>query len=316
MNDDIFIENLPFNMVERTILKQSFDKLISRNNRVSFSAFNIGGVSYSMESLEISKKISIDLAVKIVDMVADKLYSIGNMPKILIANLSFTKDIKESYIKKLTAAMSIVARDLGAVFVIGNANYFSGTDKILIDVLGVGEKFADITEKYNNNAEIVLAGYLGVYGTAYLINQNKDILNNSLSMSFLDNSLKIFNNINTYEISKTAFENNAIFCQNIGRGGIETALYEISEHFNSGFEVDIEKFILLQETIEICETLRKNPYKLNSYGSMLVLTYNSKQLCEEFEKNGIISSKIGKLSLNFMAKKIIKYSDVSFLERP
>ena len=58
--------------------------------------------------------------------------------------------------------------------------------------MGVGEKFADITEKYKNNAEIVLAGYLGVYGTAYLINQNKDILNNSLSMSFLDNSLKIF----------------------------------------------------------------------------------------------------------------------------
>lgn len=316
MIEDIFIENLPFNMVERTILKQSCNKSVSRNNIVSFSAFNIDGASYSMETLEISKSIPIDLAVKILDMVADKLYSIGNIPKILITNLSFTRDIKESYIKKLTAAMSIVARDLGAVFVIGNANFYSGTDRILIDVLGVGEAFAGITGKYKKRAEIVLAGYLGLYGTAYLINQKRDILNNTLSTSFLDNSLNLLSNINTYYMSKIAIENSAIFCQNIGRGGIEAALYEMSEHFNSGFEVDMEKFILLQETIEVCETLKKNPYKINSYGSMLILTDNSKHLCEEFEKNGIISSKIGELCSNFMAKKVIKYSEVSFLERP
>lgn len=316
MTEDISIENLPFNMVKRTVLKQSYNNLTYRNNRVSFSAFNVDGTFYSMETLEIRKSIPIDLATKVLDMAADKLYSVGNKPKILIANLSFTRDIKESYIKKLTAAMSVVAGDLGAVFVIGNANFSSGNDRILIDVIGVGESFTNITEKYKNRAEIVLVNYLGLYGTAYLIEKNNDILSNVLSKSFLNDALKISNEINTYKMSKIAFENNAIFCQNIGRGGIEAALYEISEHFNSGFEVDIEKFILLQESIEVCEVLKKNIYKLNSYGSMLVLTDNAKHLCEEFDKAGIISSKIGYISSDFITKKVIRHGNLSFLERP
>ena len=50
------------------------------------------------------------------------------------------------------------------------------------------------------------------------------------------------------------------------------ALWELSETAGIGFEIDMPQIALKQETVEICEFYRLNPYLMTSAGSYLILT--------------------------------------------
>ena len=50
------------------------------------------------------------------------------------------------------------------------------------------------------------------------------------------------------------------------------ALWEMAEEEKIGFEIAMGSISLKQETVEICEYYRLNPYQLTSAGSYLILT--------------------------------------------
>ena len=70
-----------------------------------------------------------------------------------------------------------------------------------------------------------------------------------------------------------------------------------------------------QETVEICEYYRLNPYQLISSGCMLMTSPDGRKLVRDLEEAGIHASLIGQC-VDGRAKKILNGSDVSYLERP
>ena len=58
------------------------------------------------------------------------------------------------------------------------------------------------------------------------------------------------------------------------------ALWEMAEEEKIGFEIAMGSISLKQETVEICEYYRLNPYQLTSAGSYLILTDEADQVIE------------------------------------
>ena len=52
--------------------------------------------------------------------------------------------------------------------------------------------------------------------------------------------------------------------QQIGSGGILAALWDLTEASGTGMKVDMAEFSIRQETVELCEFYRLNPYLLTS----------------------------------------------------
>ena len=71
------------------------------------------------------------------------------------------------------------------------------------------------------------------------------------------------------------------------------ALWEMAEEEKIGFEIAMGSISLKQETVEICEYYRLNPYQLTSAGSYLILTDEADQVIEVLEKAGARAIRLG-----------------------
>ena len=67
----------------------------------------------------------------------------------------------------------------------------------------------------------------------------------------------------------------------LSRGGIHSAIWQLSEKVGMGVEVYMDKISIRQETIEVCEIFTINPYKLISNGAFFALCENGEKLVEE-----------------------------------
>ena len=101
----------------------------------------------------------------------------------------------------------------------------------------------------------------------------------------------------------------------VTEGGIYGALWELAEASGVGLEIDLKKIPVRQETIELCEYYRLNPYQLISSGCMLMTASDGRRLVRDLEKAGIHATLIGRC-VDGKAKKILNGEDTAYLERP
>ncbi len=59
---------------------------------------------------------------------------------------------------------------------------------------------------------------------------------------------------------------------------------------NQGLDLDMKKISILQETIEVCEHFRLNPYQMISTGSFLAVTDNGEVLADALNNQGITAA--------------------------
>ena len=77
----------------------------------------------------------------------------------------------------------------------------------------------------------------------------------------------------------------------------------------------MKKFSILQETVEVCERYRLNPYQLSSVGSFLVVSEEADELAEKLREYGVQAEVIGRMTDNH--DKIIKNGEeIRYIDRP
>ena len=76
-------------------------------------------------------------------------------------------------------------------------------------------------------------------------------------------------------------------------GGILSGLWKMAEASGVGMDVDLRRIPIRQETIEVCERLDVDPYKLETKGSVLIGTAQGDVLVRELEAHGIHAAVIG-----------------------
>ena len=100
-----------------------------------------------------------------------------------------------------------------------------------------------------------------------------------------------------------------------GSGGILAALWEMAETLHTGFETDMSSISIRQETVEICEFYRLNPYQMASSGSFLIVTEDAGRVIEILEKAGARAVRLGVIKAQ-NARVITSGEEVRYLDRP
>lgn len=193
--------------------------------------------------------------------------------------------------------------------------------------------------------ELVVAGAIALPGTVILLQKKEAYLASFFSDTFLQESAELFSRHSIYR-GETAFglypaqehffpfdgqiesvsgrgtvpwqlaeHYGADALLEAGEGGILAALWKIAEASQTGLNVDLRKIPVRQETIEICERLDVNPYKLFSRGCLLAGMKNGTAFVNECCRRGFYARIIGETNSK-NDRLLYSRENVRYLERP
>ncbi len=100
-----------------------------------------------------------------------------------------------------------------------------------------------------------------------------------------------------------------------GEGGILTAIWNLTGAYETGAEFYLRRIPLRQETVEVCERLELNPYRLYSRGCFLLTADNGGQLVRTLAEKNIPAEVIGRVNKG-ISREMIVQEGRGFLERP
>lgn len=169
------------------------------------------------------------------------------------------------------------------------------------------ENFQSVYLKNSNSHildsdQLLLCGPIGLAGSVYLAEYQREHLLSFFSESFLDQTgllrelyspsycMKMLPVLKKYPLRE-------IFI--VSEGGLYQQLFSLAKNSGLGFYVSLENIPIKQETIELCEVLKLHPYQLLSGGCFLFVLppdSNSHRLAEELSSQGYSAAVIGHMT--------------------
>ena len=165
---------------------------------------------------------------------------------------------------------------------------------------------------------ILLCGYTGLEGTLRILDESEEELKERFVPAFLDQIRELRRELVLPDVILGAQKNGdsgISAVQQIGSGGILAALWDLTEASGTGMKVDMAEFSIRQETVELCEFYRLNPYLLTSAGSYLIAADDADRVTEVLEKAGARAGKLGVATAD-KAKVISGRDEIRYLDRP
>lgn len=223
----------------------------------------------------------------------------------------------ESRLKAMTEWMEQAAERQNLQILCAKAEVSPAICEAIVHVNAVGTAEEDIPQKMTAKAgqDIVLAGWIGLEGMLRIMSRKEEELAARFVPAFLNRIKQMDGELFALEQIQTAREHGASAMYQIGPGGILAALWETAEAADVGLEADMKKMSIRQETVEICEYFRLNPYQMTSAGSILIFTHDGETLVRKLQASGKQAAVIGHTT-NQKERVLSGGSERRFLDRP
>lgn len=163
--------------------------------------------------------------------------------------------------------------------------------------------------------EIVLVKWIGMEGMLRIAGEKEDELRQRFAPVFIRQIKFWQKEIFAGKELEIARHIGVSSVRQITEGGILAALWDLAKETGCGLDLDMKQMSILQETVEVCEQYRLNPYQLTSAGSFLIVTEYGRTLTDALHSNQIQASIIGRLTSG-NDKIIHNGEDVRYLDRP
>ena len=163
--------------------------------------------------------------------------------------------------------------------------------------------------------DVVATKWIGIEGTSIIAREKEEELRERFAAPFVEEAKNFDQLLSVVPDAAAAVRPGVTAMHDVTEGGIYGALWELAEASGVGLEIDLKAIPVRQETIEICEHFRLNPYQLISSGCMLMTAPDGRKLVRDLEKEGVRASLIGRC-VEGKAKKILNGEDTAYLERP
>ena len=161
--------------------------------------------------------------------------------------------------------------------------------------------------------DLVVAGYAGLAGTVKLAEAAKEELSRWFSDEYME---EIADAAPLCPVSPEFWRScGAAEWEPAGEGGILTAIWNLTGAYETGVEFYLRQIPMRQETVEVCEQLELNPYRLYSWGCVLLTADNGGQLVRILAEKHIPAQVIGRVNKG-IAREMIVQEGRGFLERP
>ena len=161
--------------------------------------------------------------------------------------------------------------------------------------------------------DLVVAGYAGLAGTVKLAEAAKEELSRWFSDEYME---EIADAAPLCPVSPEFWRScGAAEWEPAGEGGILTAIWNLTGAYETGVEFYLRQIPMRQETVEVCERLELNPYRLYSRGCVFLTADNGGQLVRILAEKHIPAQVIGRVNKG-IAREMIVQEGRGFLERP
>lgn len=169
-------------------------------------------------------------------------------------------------------------------------------------------------EQISAGQEIILCGSLALEGMQQILNECEEELGSRFVPAFLRQMKALKGELVQTEAIR-AVRGHVSAMQQIGSGGILAALWETAEAAKVGLHVDMSQMTICQETIEVCEFYRLNPYQMTSAGAVLMFTDDGETLLEILRGRSARAVRLGSTTAE-NARVITSGAETRFLDRP
>lgn len=170
--------------------------------------------------------------------------------------------------------------------------------------------------------QLILCGYVGLEGTLRIADEYEKELKNRFVPAFLRQIQELKEEPVKFSIIKELTEHSAkggdfevTAIQQIGSGGILSALWEIAEASGVGLQVDMEAMNIRQETVEVCEYFRMNPYYMTSGGCFIIAADEGLSVIRFLEERGARAGMLG-IATAESARVITSGKEQRYIDRP
>jgi len=158
--------------------------------------------------------------------------------------------------------------------------------------------------------DIVISGAVGVSGTIAFAREGVPQLYERYSRTYIDRAMDAAKQM----LMPPALKDIRLY--EIGAGGIYAALWKAAKEAGCGLRVKLYDIPVRQDIIEICNTLDKDPYTLESKGQYLIFTPDGLSTVDELKAAGYTDAALAGYTTDDK-KRLIIYGDVErFLTPP
>lgn len=294
--------------IPETILKRSVLKQI-RHRREEVLVGPAVGEDCSIISLNDDEVIVLstdpitgtvqDIGTLAVHITANDIASSGADVIGIMLTILLPEDTKEAELKDMMRDIDKICDMLQIEVLGGHTEVTKAVNQPIVTVTGIGKmKKANMikTSGAKPGQEIVMTKWAGLEGTAIIAKAKEQELLTKYSASFINEAKKMIDHISVVPEARIAMRLGVSSMHDVTEGGIFGALWEIGAASKVGLEVDLQKIILKQETVEICEFFDLNPYMLISSGCMLIVCDNANLLVDRLKEEGITAAVIGRIT--------------------
>ena len=256
-----------------------------------------------------------ELAVQIT---ANDLASAGAEPEAVVLTVLAPVTADEPMIRRLMREVDEACEKLHIQVVGGHTEVTAVVNQPVISVTGIGKAKKGhlvTTGGAGIGDDVVATKWIGIEGTSIIAREKEQELLERFAAPFVEEAKNFDRFLSVVPDAAAAVKSGVTAMHDVTEGGIYGALWELAEASGVGLEIDLKKIPVRQETIELCEYYRLNPYQLISSGCMLMTAPDGRRLVRDLEKAGIHATLIGRC-VDGKAKKILNGEDTAYLERP
>ncbi len=209
----------------------------------------------------------------------------------------FPESAAEDDVRSVVRAVCEAAGIYGVQVIGGHTEVSSNVTAPTVNVTGFGKMRPDFrTDKalMRPGQEIVISKWIGLEGTAILADLKKDSLRERYPAKMIEEAAAFGSLISILPEAAGAIKSGVCAMHAVSQGGISEALWEMAEAAGTGLEINFKQIPIRQETVEICEQLDLNPYRLLSGGALLMAADDGDSVVVELSVNGIPATVIGR----------------------
>lgn len=272
-------------------------------------------VIYTTETLYGNEK---DLGVFAIAKAVNNLASRGAEPIGVSVCISLPDFAYESRLKAMVVYMEETCRRHNLELQAVKAEVLPVLTSTIVGVTAIGTvKAGEVIQTAFGHGEqdVVLVGWIGLEGTLRVLREKEEALKQRFIPAFLKQAADLKTELFSIDAIDMARKAGARCIHQIGSGGILATLWEMAEACDVGLTIEQKKLSVKQETIEICEFFRLNPYQLTSTGSLLIMVDNGKTLVRQLDEAGIYAEIIGRTTRDCQ-RVIVNGEEKRFLDRP
>lgn len=177
-----------------------------------------------------------------------------------------------------------------------------------------GQSTADGIGRAAPGQDVVLSKWIGLEGTAILARRNREKLLARYPSHLVEEAAGFDRYLSVVTEAAAAVKSGVCAMHDVSEGGIFGALRELAEKAGVGLTIDVKKLPLRQETVEVCECCRANPYELLSGGCLLMTAEDGPGLAAALKAEGIPATVVGKVTAG-RERILVNGGEVRYLDR-